>query len=184
MIVRNAVLLVLGVGLNRGNVVFTGMAEATGSAYFPSMAELFLSIGLISVGILIYLFIVENFDVFPEHHDQPATATGGDNQASNPQGAGLARALITLPWNTLTLLEAVAPRNFLRKVMGSNRDEVHIHSKTPPARAVRAGGSPKRQRHPNKQERGGRHNRRRCRRIAPVQLRVLRLISCFFLHKL
>jgi len=67
MIVRNAVLLVLGVALNRGNVVFTGMAKAAGEYYFPSAGELVLSTGLISVGILIYLFIVENFDVFPAH---------------------------------------------------------------------------------------------------------------------
>lgn len=74
MIVRNAVLMVLGVALNRGNVVFTGMAEAAGASYFPSAAELFLSLGLISVGILIYLFIVENFDVFPAHDQQVTTS--------------------------------------------------------------------------------------------------------------
>ena len=74
MIVRNAVLMVLGVALNRGNVVFTGMAEAAGASYFPSAAELFLSLGLISVGLLIYLFIVENFDVFPAHDQQVATS--------------------------------------------------------------------------------------------------------------
>ncbi len=67
MIVRNAVLMVLGVALNRGNVVFTGMAKAAGENYFPSAGELFLSVGLLSVGILLYLFVVENFDVFPEH---------------------------------------------------------------------------------------------------------------------
>jgi Ni/Fe-hydrogenase subunit HybB-like protein len=71
MIVRNAVFLVLGVALNRGNVVFTGMAKAAGEYYFPSAGELFLSIGLISVGILVYCFIVENFDVFPEHVHNP-----------------------------------------------------------------------------------------------------------------
>lgn len=69
MIVRNAVLIVVGVALNRGNVVFTGMAESAGEFYYPSIPEAFLSIGLISVGILVYLFIVENFEVFPTHHD-------------------------------------------------------------------------------------------------------------------
>ncbi|WP_310599676.1 NrfD/PsrC family molybdoenzyme membrane anchor subunit [Desulfobulbus sp.] len=73
MIVRNAVLMVLGVALNRGNVVFTGMAKAAGASYFPSVAELFLTMGLISVGILIYLFIVENFDVFPAHDQHAAS---------------------------------------------------------------------------------------------------------------
>lgn len=92
MIVRNAVLMVLGVTLNRGNVVFTGMAKAAGTSYFPSMAESFLSIGLISVGILVYLFIVENFDVFPQHHEAVASEPGKDSEQSNPEGAELARA--------------------------------------------------------------------------------------------
>lgn len=88
MIVRNAVLMVLGVALNRGNVVFTGMAEAAGVSYFPSLAELFLSIGLIATGILIYLFIVENFDVFPEH-DEEVTASGG-SRTTMSQGTACA----------------------------------------------------------------------------------------------
>jgi Ni/Fe-hydrogenase subunit HybB-like protein len=88
MIVRNAVLLVLGVALNRGNVVFTGMAKAAGESYFPSAAELFLSIGLVSVGILVYLFIVENFDVFPVHGHAIAT----DKKQAQPEGAGCVRA--------------------------------------------------------------------------------------------
>lgn len=88
MIVRNAVLLVLGVALNRGNVVFTGMAKAAGESYFPSAAELFLSIGLVSVGILVYLFIVENFDVFPAHDHSVATGT----KQAQPEAAACARA--------------------------------------------------------------------------------------------
>ena len=80
MIVRNAVLMVIGVALNRGNVVFTGMAKAAGEGYFPSVGEIFLTLGLLSVGILIYLFIVENFDVFPEHHDtEPENLPSSDN---------------------------------------------------------------------------------------------------------
>ncbi len=53
------------------------MAEAAGASYFPSAAELFRSLGLISGGILMYLFIVENFDVFPvhdQHGDQPTAS--------------------------------------------------------------------------------------------------------------
>jgi Ni/Fe-hydrogenase subunit HybB-like protein len=92
MIVRNAVLMVLGVALNRGNVVFTGMAKAAGETYFPSAAELFLSIGLVSVGILVYLFIVENFDVFPEHHEHLSARENSDKEQASPESAGLARA--------------------------------------------------------------------------------------------
>ena len=89
MIVRNAILMVLGVTLNRGNVVFTGMAKAAGESYFPSAAELFLPIGLISVGILVYLFIVENFDVFPAHDDHHAV--GANREQTAPQGVSCAR---------------------------------------------------------------------------------------------
>lgn len=39
VIVRNALLMVLNVTLNRGNVVFTGMAEAAGTTYFPSASR-------------------------------------------------------------------------------------------------------------------------------------------------
>ena len=91
MIVRNAVLMVLGVALNRGNVVFTGMAEAAGESYFPSAGELFLSIGLISIGILVYLFIVENFDVFPAHEHRD-TYVNTDKEQMQPHNAGCVQA--------------------------------------------------------------------------------------------
>jgi Ni/Fe-hydrogenase subunit HybB-like protein len=68
------------------------MAKAAGETYFPSAAELFLSIGLVSVGILVYLFIVENFDVFPEHHEHLSARENSDKEQASPEGAGLARA--------------------------------------------------------------------------------------------
>ena len=54
-------LTVLGVILNRMNCVFTSM-YSTGN-YFPSIFEFIVSIGLISAGVLVYCFLVENFNI-------------------------------------------------------------------------------------------------------------------------
>ncbi|MCR5176968.1 MAG: polysulfide reductase NrfD [Anaerovibrio sp.] len=54
-------LTVLGVILNRLNCVFTSMYES--GAYFPGIGEFIVSIGLISMGVLIYCFLVENFNI-------------------------------------------------------------------------------------------------------------------------
>lgn len=56
-----AVLTVLGVILNRLNCVFTSMYES--GAYFPGIGEIIVSVGLISLGVLIYCFLVENFNI-------------------------------------------------------------------------------------------------------------------------
>ncbi len=54
-------LTVLGVILNRLNCVFTSMYES--GSYFPCIGEIIVSVGLISMGILIYCFLVENFNI-------------------------------------------------------------------------------------------------------------------------
>ncbi|MBO8127672.1 MAG: Ni/Fe-hydrogenase cytochrome b subunit [Peptococcaceae bacterium] len=69
-LVTTSILVVVGVVFNRMNVVFTGMADAAGGHYFPSWMEWSLTIGLISAGILVYCFVVENFNIF--HEDQEA----------------------------------------------------------------------------------------------------------------
>ncbi|AEF93814.1 Polysulphide reductase NrfD [Desulfotomaculum nigrificans CO-1-SRB] len=59
-----------GVVLNRMNVVFTGMSGTSGGSYFPSIWEWSVSIGLVSIGVLVYCFIVENFNILDhgDHH--------------------------------------------------------------------------------------------------------------------
>ena len=59
-----------GVVLNRMNMVFTSMY--TSGSYFPSIWEFIVSAGLISVGCLLYCFIVENFVVIGESYAVPA----------------------------------------------------------------------------------------------------------------
>lgn len=56
-----AVLTVLGVILNRLNCVFTSMYES--GSYFPGIGEIIVSVGLISLGVLVYCFLVENFNI-------------------------------------------------------------------------------------------------------------------------
>lgn len=68
------VLVVTGVVLNRMNVVFTGMSGAMGGYYFPSLVEWAVSIGLVSIGVLVYLFVVENFNILPQQHTESKPA--------------------------------------------------------------------------------------------------------------
>lgn len=60
-----------GLILNRMNVVFTGMSGKAASSYFPSIWEWSVSIGLVSIGILAYCFIVENFNIL-DHKEHNA----------------------------------------------------------------------------------------------------------------
>jgi len=62
-----SVLVVLGLIINRMNVVFTGMAKSLGGYYFPSFIEWAVSIGLLAIGVLGYLFVVENFNIIGSH---------------------------------------------------------------------------------------------------------------------
>lgn len=54
-------LTVLGVIFNRLNCVFTSMYES--GSYFPGIGEIIVSAGLVSLGILVYCFLVENFNI-------------------------------------------------------------------------------------------------------------------------
>lgn len=55
---------IIGVVLNRFNVIIVGMYDALGPGYVPSWIEWGISIGLMAVVILMYTFIVENFAIF------------------------------------------------------------------------------------------------------------------------
>lgn len=56
--------VVIGVIVNRLNVLFTGLYESAHMSYFPAVTEFAVSFGIIAMGCLAYLFFVENFDVF------------------------------------------------------------------------------------------------------------------------
>jgi Ni/Fe-hydrogenase subunit HybB-like protein len=48
------------------NVVFTGMADAMGGHYFPTIWEWLITIGMWSALVLLYCFVVENFPILPK----------------------------------------------------------------------------------------------------------------------
>ena len=58
------VLCVFGVIMSRFNVVYTGMYASVPSGYVPNIIEWGSSIGLLALMMLLYLFIVENFNIY------------------------------------------------------------------------------------------------------------------------
>lgn len=71
-LVTASVLTILGVMLNRANVAFTALAAAAGGAsYVPSWVEVAVTLGLLSIGVLAYLFVTENFPILPETSVRP-----------------------------------------------------------------------------------------------------------------
>ena len=56
-------LVALGVIMNRTNIIIIGMITGIGSVYIPSPAEILLTIGLCTGGVLLWMVICENFKV-------------------------------------------------------------------------------------------------------------------------
>jgi len=81
-VVTASALVVIGVIFNRMNVVFTGMAKSVSSSYFPSIWEWLITIGMWSILILAYLFVVENFPILPKEHGEGETVSTGTGVAS------------------------------------------------------------------------------------------------------
>lgn len=78
-----------GVILNRMNTVFTSMLHYSDGAYFPSVWEFIISIGLVAIGCLCYCFIVENFNIFGHTHDD-RESTGKTKKRFNRSSIGSA----------------------------------------------------------------------------------------------
>lgn len=64
-------LIVGGVVLNRVNVAVTGMLRGSGATYVPAVGEIVITAGVVSAGVLAYLWIAEHLPVF-EHEALPA----------------------------------------------------------------------------------------------------------------
>ena len=68
------ILNVGGVILNRFDVVFAGMGKYLnqyGGYYFPAWTEIIVSLGLVSLACLAYLFIAENFNIIGHQASEP-----------------------------------------------------------------------------------------------------------------
>jgi Ni/Fe-hydrogenase subunit HybB-like protein len=63
-------LTAFGVIFNRLNVVITGMIRETGSIYYPAIPEILVTVGFVAGGVLVYMFLCENFNIFgDESHE-------------------------------------------------------------------------------------------------------------------
>lgn len=62
----------LGVVINRLNVVIVGMTRKVGVTYFPAVSEVFISISLVAMGVLMYIFICENFSILDHEAHEPS----------------------------------------------------------------------------------------------------------------
>ncbi|MBA3014928.1 MAG: Ni/Fe-hydrogenase cytochrome b subunit [Proteobacteria bacterium] len=63
-----ATLLLLGAGLYRFNTYITGFDPGTGWQYFPSAAEIFITLGIVSLEILGYMWCVKKLPILSAHH--------------------------------------------------------------------------------------------------------------------
>ncbi len=62
-------LIVAGVVVNRLNVAVTGMLRGSHTTYVPAVGEILVTAGVVSAGVLAYLWIVEHLPVFETQHE-------------------------------------------------------------------------------------------------------------------
>jgi Ni/Fe-hydrogenase subunit HybB-like protein len=65
-----SLLAVTGIVFNRLNIGGLAMISLTGDAYIPSLMEVIISMGVVSLAALVFLFVVEKFNIWdkkPEH---------------------------------------------------------------------------------------------------------------------
>ena len=82
-----ALLIVMGVILNRLNVSVTGMERSSGSIYVPALTEVIITLSVVGVGFLIFALAVKFLPVFPEHEmkeARPIVVPEGGNIAGQP----------------------------------------------------------------------------------------------------
>ena len=64
-----------GVFFNRANTVITAMWENAGVAYIPSIPEVVIVLGLITLAILGYIFLCENFSILGDKYEKKKAET-------------------------------------------------------------------------------------------------------------
>lgn len=106
-----AAMVVIGMVLYRLDVSIVAFARPDGVVYFPTWEEFAVSLGIVAGGILIFLFFVENLNVFDDVKGHPAPEIPSYDPATlhplMPKGLALPRsyslaflagAAIALPW--------------------------------------------------------------------------------------
>ena len=83
----SAALIVLGGALYRFNVYLIGFNPGNGWTYFPALAEILISVGIVALELLGYQVFVKLIPVLPKVGAQPASA---EDEPGTPAGLGLA----------------------------------------------------------------------------------------------
>lgn len=76
-LVWGALLLILGAGLYRFNAYLTGFDPGNGWHYFPTLAETMITLGIVAIEVLGYLWIVKRFPILtmPRQRSQGSGST-------------------------------------------------------------------------------------------------------------
>ncbi len=68
----SSILVIVGLFLNRLNVSVIGITSEYGRTYYPHWMEIAISAGIVSAGILVYIYVCRNFPVY-SHESEPAS---------------------------------------------------------------------------------------------------------------
>ena len=79
-----AVCLLLGGAVLRFNALIIGYNPSAGYVYFPSVIELLVSIGLLALEIIAFMFIVKRYPILPPRTHTVAPAGGKDTTGLAP----------------------------------------------------------------------------------------------------
>jgi c(7)-type cytochrome triheme protein len=82
-----ALLVVMGVVMNRLNVSITGMERSSGGIYIPAFTEVAVTLSVVGVGFLAFALAVKYLPVFPEHEmkeARPIVVPAGGNVVGQP----------------------------------------------------------------------------------------------------
>ena len=82
-----ALLIVMGVVMNRLNVSITGMERSSGQIYVPAFTEIAITAAIVGVGFLVFALAVRYLPVFPEHEmkeARPIVVPEGGNLVGQP----------------------------------------------------------------------------------------------------
>ena len=82
-----AVLVILGVVLNRLNVGITGIERYAGNVYFPTFLEGASTIFVLACGFFAFAVITKYFNIFPAHHASPDEAAAENAPEAEPGAA-------------------------------------------------------------------------------------------------
>jgi Ni/Fe-hydrogenase subunit HybB-like protein len=80
----SALMTVFGVMGYRFNVCIVAFARPEHASYFPSWMEVAVSVGIVAAALLVFIFFVENLEVYPGEHEAVQAVRAHDFRRYNP----------------------------------------------------------------------------------------------------